>query len=184
MMVNEAKFRELVLYIAERSVGDETFGATKLNKILFYSDFRAYGYSGSPITGARYRAMQNGPVPEEMSKIRSELESTNQAVVVPGTYFGYPQQRLVSLRAANVSLFTGQEIAIVDQVIQEFEALTARELSDQSHTEAAWRITPFGEYIPYSAVFLSSQHPSAYDILRGQEIAKEYGWTLAKDPAS
>lgn len=184
MMINELKFRELVLYIAERSVGDEKFGATKLNKILFYSDFRAYGYLGAPITGAHYRVLQNGPVPDEMSKIKEELERTMQAVVVPSTYFGYPQQRLISLRAADLSLFTGQEIAIVDQVIQEFEPLNAREVSDQSHSEAAWQVAPFGQYIPYSAVFLSSARPSAYDIQRGQEIANKYGWALPKDSAS
>ena len=33
------KFRELILYIAQESEGDPNFGATKLNKILFFCDF-------------------------------------------------------------------------------------------------------------------------------------------------
>ena len=36
---NERKFRELILNISEQSEGDSTFGAVKLNKLLFYIDF-------------------------------------------------------------------------------------------------------------------------------------------------
>ena len=36
---NDAKLRELVLYICYLSEGDNSFGKVKLNKILFYADF-------------------------------------------------------------------------------------------------------------------------------------------------
>ena len=51
---NEGKFKELVLYIASRCERDPTFGAVKLNKELFFSDFWAYAEFGEPITGAEY----------------------------------------------------------------------------------------------------------------------------------
>jgi len=38
---NDRKFQELLLYVAARCEGAPTFGATKLNKILFFADFLA-----------------------------------------------------------------------------------------------------------------------------------------------
>ncbi len=45
------KLRELVLYIADKCEEDRTFGAVKLNKILFYADFISFAEYGEPITG-------------------------------------------------------------------------------------------------------------------------------------
>ena len=61
-----SKFRELVLYIAEQSEGDPRFGAVKLNKILYYSDFEAFRVLGESITGATYRKLSEGPAPLQM----------------------------------------------------------------------------------------------------------------------
>ena len=44
---NEGKFRELILYVARRSEDDKYFGAVKLNKILYFSDFNAYRELGN-----------------------------------------------------------------------------------------------------------------------------------------
>jgi len=37
--IDERKFKELILYVADKCSDDPDFGAVKLNKILFYSDF-------------------------------------------------------------------------------------------------------------------------------------------------
>ena len=58
------KFKELILYVCEKSATDPNFGATKLNKILFLSDFWAYAYCGRPITGVEYMKLRFGPAPE------------------------------------------------------------------------------------------------------------------------
>jgi len=49
--VNQDKFRELVLYLSEKSQDDKKFGATKLNKILYFCDFGSYVKLGQPVTG-------------------------------------------------------------------------------------------------------------------------------------
>ena len=61
----EAKraLRELILFIADRCEDEPTFGATKLNKILFYADFLSYALYGEPIAGVTYRKLERGPVP-------------------------------------------------------------------------------------------------------------------------
>ena len=55
------KFRELIIYISKRSKSDPWFGAIKLNKILYHSDFRAFERFGVPLTGVRYWRLQQGP---------------------------------------------------------------------------------------------------------------------------
>ena len=58
---DDDRFKELVLYVCEKCVADPRFGATKLNKILYFADFLAYAESGEPITGMEYRENLNGP---------------------------------------------------------------------------------------------------------------------------
>ena len=50
---SRSRFRELILYCALKSETHRFFGATKLNKCLFYADFLAYRALGSSITGGR-----------------------------------------------------------------------------------------------------------------------------------
>ena len=58
---SDAKLAELILYIAGRCLGDETFDDAKLKEILFACDFGAYAHFGKSITGAEYVA--DGPPP-------------------------------------------------------------------------------------------------------------------------
>ncbi len=57
IVVDRTKLGELMLFISKRTAEDRRFGATKLNKVLFFSDFLAYRLLGDPITGAQYRKL-------------------------------------------------------------------------------------------------------------------------------
>lgn len=177
---NERKFKELLLYIAENSADDPRFGATKLNKILFYSDFLHYGLHGDAITGATYQRLDRGPAPRELLPMQQELtEDEGDAEVIERTHFGYPQKRLTPKRDPDLSIFNGDEITVVDAVIEHFHKHNAREVSEISHAELAWKIADDRQEIPYNAVFLASQETTPADIDRAQEIAREHGWTAA-----
>ena len=71
---DEQKLRELILLIARSSERDEHFGATKLNKILFYSDFWAYRKLGRSITGEVYRKLEHGPAPKRLLPVVRRME--------------------------------------------------------------------------------------------------------------
>nr|MBC8452856.1 DUF4065 domain-containing protein [Chloroflexota bacterium] len=73
------KFRELLLYVSERSKEDPRYGATKLNKILYYADFGAFRILGAPITGARYRRLHEVPVPIQWIDERNKIVSDQRA---------------------------------------------------------------------------------------------------------
>ena len=56
---DEEKLSELILYISQKCATDPKFGAVKLNKILYLSDFLAFGNWGEPITGVEYQHLSH-----------------------------------------------------------------------------------------------------------------------------
>src|SRR5579884_3151713 len=109
---DEEKLGELILYISQKSAVDPKFGAIKLNKILYLSDFLAFGHWGKPITGVPYQHLPKGPAPKRLLPVRDELKSKGDlAIQELPLKSGNMQKRTVNLRDPNLSLFTGEEIA-------------------------------------------------------------------------
>lgn len=152
-MESDAKLKELSLYIAERSKNDPYFGATKLNKILFASDFFSYGQRGKSITDAEYAHRNRGPTPHRMPLILEALKTENRGIVEETTFFGHTQKRLIALTGADTSAFREDELRFVDSVIDYFRSWNATQLSEWTHTLLPWLLTREGEKIPYYTVF-------------------------------
>lgn len=169
---NGKKFRELLLYIAERSKTDPRFGATKLNKLMYYADFAAYRILGSPITGAKYRKLQEGPVPRQLTAERDKLIGGNRAHIEHRQYYSSVQQRIVPDEEPDLSLFTKAELAIVDEVLEDLWPLDARGVSDRSHQEPGWLAANNREEIPYHTAWLSSDPISPEEEAFGHDLAK------------
>ena len=152
------KFRELVVYVAKGSAADPTFGAIKLNKILYYSDFASYRQLGQPITGATYRKFFEGPAPVELPDVRRELIDSGGATSEERPYFAGSLVRLVIRvgREPNRELFKPGELEIVDQVVDFFEGKTEREVADFSHKEPGWVAARDREDIPYETAWMTS----------------------------
>ncbi len=172
---NEKKFQELILHIANLSEDDPRFGATKLNKLLFYMDFGSYRLLGAPMTGATYQHLPAGPAPRELLGARDFLVDCGAAVVENRPYFAGNQARIVPQRDADISLFSEEELAILSDVISEFWAYNARNISEYSHQEWAWRVTEDFEDIPYEAAWVSSDPLTPEQIATGREIAAKAG---------
>ncbi len=148
---------ELVLYVAQKSEDDPQFGATKLNKILFYSDFGAWFKLGTSITGEEYVRREYGPTPRTVLAAISTLEASGRAVQREMTFGAYRQRRLVPLHDADLSIFTATEIAYVDGVIDWLRRLSATEVSNLSHSFPGWCLATDGETIPYFTALLASE---------------------------
>jgi hypothetical protein len=158
------RLKELVVYIAERSAGDTRFGMTKLNKILFYADFRSYLRSGKSITGAVYQHLPEGPAPHQMLPCLQSLTRGREIIEKHEPTYAGTQRRLIATREAELGSFTGTEIAVVDQVISEFAPLTNVAASQLSHATVAWRLTHLKQEVPYQAAYLSDDDPSEDDL--------------------
>jgi len=175
---DEAKLAELILYISQKCATDPKFGATKLNKILYLSDFLAFGSWGEPMTGVPYRHLRMGPAPTRLVPVRDALEKSGKLVVqtLP-LRSGKKQTRTVNLTEPNLKVFSGREIALVDSIIEDLWDLDAEESSEFSHRFVGWKMTKEGDPIPYGSIFLSDEPLSAAEIQRGQELARELGLT-------
>ena len=179
---DERKFRELILYISQNCANDPSFGAVKLNKILFFADFAHFAHYGKPLTGIEYRKLNQGPVPRRLIPIRESMIANRELAVQEMPIVGsLVQQCPVNLRQPNLDLFTAKEIALVDAVIKALDGLTAKKTSDLSHGMQAWKLAEDGQTIPYGAVFLGNSKPTERDIARGLEIAKEHGLLVAAE---
>jgi hypothetical protein len=173
------RFKELVLYIALKSSADEQFGATKLNKLLSNSDFRAYLELGKPITGARYQHSPQGPTARALLPAQDELLDHGEAQVELRDYYGKEQVRLVALREPNLEAFAPEELALVDDEIRKSWGKDAATMSYLSHVGGrGWQITTDGQDIPYESAFLSPDVPPVTAIALGQEIADKHGWSV------
>ncbi len=167
-----AKFKELVLYLAEKSAEDPLFGATKLNKLLFFCDFLAYGQFGRSLTGARYQKLSHGPAPRQLLPVQRELEAEGAASVQTRQFFNQVQKRLIALRPPNLALFTGEEVTLVNTLLDVLHRYNASDVSALSHLELGWRLADEGEDIPYETVFLAAPSLTPDDIEGGQRLRR------------
>lgn len=171
----KARLKEAMLYVAGICAGDNKFGAVKLSKILCFADMLSYAKHGKAITGAKYKSMQNGPVPISLHDLKDEMVASQEIVVRKIPVMDYQQHCYVPLRDANLESFSGRDIAIINQVIDYLRDKTATEVSELSHT-IAWRVYQNAEYIPMESFFLSGEGVTDKDIARAQELIQEHGW--------
>jgi uncharacterized phage-associated protein len=178
---DEAKFAEMVLYVAHALEADRSGGATKLNKVLFFADFAHVRRTGRPISGADYQKLPNGPAPRRLLPVRRELQASGAAELVTEHYLGYEQHRLHALRSADISVFSAQELATLDSVLGDLVDLTAAQVSQLSHEEAGWMVTEEGDTIDYATAYIAAEQVSTPTSRRlAAEVAERYGL----DPAS
>lgn len=173
----QERFRELVLYVSKRCADDDAFGATMLNKILYYADFQAYERLGMPLTGVPYFRIKNGPAPFHVMKVRRDLVEEGALLIKEVPYGNYVQHRSIALRDADLSLFSKGELEIVDQVIEALSGKTATKISFESH-KIAWHVLSNKERIPYESAFFSDEGATTVDIKEARRLNEKYGWEL------
>jgi hypothetical protein len=64
MAYSADKMQQVILFFLER-INNVHLGRTKLMKLLYYVDFDHYERHGRTVTGAAYRKLPHGPVPQE-----------------------------------------------------------------------------------------------------------------------
>lgn len=166
----DTKLAELTLYIAKKSEGDSTFGSTKLNKLLFFADFLAYLNWGKPITEQEYQCIERGPAPRRIVIVKEDLMRKGEATKRIDNYFGFPQEKFITLREPNLDNFTGNEIDLVNSIINQWWGITARQISDYSHNFIGWQNAEEGETIKYETALVSDRELSAEEMEYANKI--------------
>ncbi|TXI80017.1 MAG: DUF4065 domain-containing protein [Flavobacteriales bacterium] len=122
---------------------------TKMNKLLFYADFRHYQLHGVSISGAPYRAVTWGPVPKQFDALFDHVARTGKVDFVqkelPDGNLGgqfLPRQAAGHAngpRSFREILFEESELAVLREVAERFAMDDARSIIEISHREEAWQ---------------------------------------------
>jgi len=142
-----AKLKAMMEYILSKG---RFVYKTNLNKLLFYSDMTAFYLHGRGISGSVYLNRPFGPVADPAAEILEDLVKTGRVKIADRTKH-YESSAEIS------SLLDDKEIEVLDWVIEKYGEMGAREISDLSHNERAYKDTRPNEPIAYSyAKFLKT----------------------------
>ncbi len=149
--MEHVKLDALVHYICFRCENPAQLGATKLNKVLWYSDVFAFARDGVSITGGTYVKRQFGPVPKDILASRARLRASGALIEREMSNYGYPQVQFFALTPADISIFSAEQISLVDSVLDHIcSNHTAASISQRSH-DLVWEVAAIGEEIPMAA---------------------------------
>ena len=136
------KMAAMVSYFASRS---SDLYKTKLNKLLFYSDFANYYLNGTSISGSRYVHLPYGPVPEGYEET---LETLNHYGVIDVSKQNSAELIRFGGKSA-AGFLSPDETRSLDWVLENFGSMSASQLTEISHRERAYKNTRAGEEIAY-----------------------------------
>jgi hypothetical protein len=176
MQFEHGKFKALLHYVVWKAGDIDGFGATKLYKILWFSDARAYMLFGTPITGETYIREKYGPLPQHAITVLKELANDGAIRISQDEYFNKPIRRFHSERVPDKLSLDAKQRDIVDYWIKHIaEEHTAASISEESH-DYAWEIAKLGEVIPYHAIFANRiRDPDGDELAWAVRRAKELG---------
>lgn len=170
------KLKNLILYIARKVQDDgyERFGTLKLNKVLFFADMYAYLQHGQSITGGDYQKQPLGPTLRRLLPVQEEMKQEGTFAEQEVQVIDYKERRPIALKEPDLSLFSGWEIALVDEVMRTFRTPNTDTVSEISHRFAGWRVVEVGDSIPYEAIFISREQPEEPVLAYGADLAADY----------
>jgi len=148
MATSSDKMEQVILFFLER-INNVHLGRTKLMKLLYYVDFDHFEKHGRSVTGAAYRKLPHGPVPDKAQKVIEEMARKGAVKEVRIKRADYAQHRLITQARFEASRFTGDELQTLEKVAQKWEDATAKQIEAASHAEAPWLATRDGARIDY-----------------------------------
>ncbi|TDO96068.1 type II toxin-antitoxin system antitoxin SocA domain-containing protein [Flavobacterium sp. 245] len=111
---------------------------TKVNKLLFYSDFLNYQRFGSSIFGITYKAIPFGPVPVEYEKIFKHLYDDASIDIEQFQIDHNYAEKFIPHLKFNKDLFNNVELKVLEDVASAFKNKNTTEIVNISHLEPAW----------------------------------------------
>lgn len=156
--IDERKYEMAVLFFANK-IRNGTLGKLKLMKLLYYLDFDFFEKYGHSITGDEYLRFEHGPVPRMAEKILAQMRGKKIKIVNRKMPQGYnDQQHIEPLIEFNPSLFTKEEILMLEEVADKWEKFTGAEMKSASHGEAPWIATKPNNVIDYNLSYYRNKY--------------------------
>lgn len=142
--LNLDKLLNMVLIFCENGVFK-----TKLNKLLFYADFKYFKEFGVSISGARYAHILYGPSPNDYEYLYKIFENNGfislQEISFPDGNTGekiYPAGK-------GADILNSDELKVVCEINKYFRSFSSNDIKDFSHLEEGYKNTRDGDLISY-----------------------------------
>jgi transcriptional regulator with XRE-family HTH domain len=148
-----SKFKNVLLYILERCAGKPNVGETVLYKLLYFSDFNYFELYEEHLTGAKYRKLPYGPVPQKLDIIIGQMMEMGMIQRIKTAYFDKVQTRYIPLAKADLTKLKASEKEVIDKVIEQMSDWSASAISSYSHKDMPWLASKEGEEINYELAF-------------------------------
>jgi uncharacterized phage-associated protein len=168
MAYSADKMQQVILFFLER-INNVHLGRTKLMKLLYYVDFDHYEMHGKSVTGATYRKLPHGPVPQQAKELIRDMAGKGLVLEMKAKRSVFAQHRLITQAKFNPAMFSGDEMQTLDRVAKEWENCTGAQIEAASHAEAPWSATKDGKVIDYELAHY--RHPMGAEPL-DQALAK------------
>lgn len=152
-ILNVGKFKNVLLYILEKCAGKPNVGETVLYKLLYFSDFNYYELYEEHLTGAKYKKLPFGPVPQKLNTMINQMIEEGVLKRVKTNYHGFPQTRYLPLEKADLTKLKASETEVLDSVIEQMSDWSAAAISNYSHKDLPWEVTDDGKDISYELAF-------------------------------
>lgn len=154
MVINKIKYEQVILYLCSR-LDNEIRGKKKLAKLLYYVDFDFFEKNNTSVTGDTYRALPMGPFPLKMESIVKDMEMTGKISYDKiEEHDGYrPTEIIHCIEKPDISVFSEEELFIIDRVVKKYGHLNGKQLEDLTHAEAPYIATKAQDDITYELSF-------------------------------
>ncbi|MBI3253041.1 MAG: DUF4065 domain-containing protein [Candidatus Omnitrophica bacterium] len=157
------KFKEVLLYILNRVGSRPNVGETVIWKLLYFVDFDFYEKYEEHLIGATYIKNKFGPTPVESAKILSKMVESGDITPIKSQRAGYDQKKYIPNREPDLSNLKGNEIKLIDEVLERLSHMGARQISEYSHGDIPWVTTEEQVPIDYESVFYRTPQYSVRD---------------------
>jgi transcriptional regulator with XRE-family HTH domain len=164
---NINKFKQVFLYVLEKTAGKPNVGMTVLYKLLYFIDFDYYEKYEKQLMGLTYIRNHHGPTPREFAKVVEGMKEHGEIEEVKSQYFTFEQLKYLPHQRADLSVLGAQEIELVDSVLARYGDKSATELSNLSHEDTPWSVAKEGENIEYEHVFY---RPEKFSVRQYDEL--------------
>jgi len=152
-LTNEDKYKEVLMEILKSGADDRDgkITKTKLAKLIYLADFAWYYQNLEPMTGARYRRLQQGPVPNlyfstidslfEQGLVNIEINRDAQMICLSEVGKNTKQKKL-----------NQKEKDLIKKIAIKWKNKRTNEIVAFTHNQLPYKICNPGEVIPYELI--------------------------------
>lgn len=150
------KFKQVLLYVLQKVGAKPNVGMTVLYKLLYFIDFDYYEKYEKQLIGLTYIKNTHGPTPREFKKVVDEMMEDENIVEVKSKFFAYDQKKFLPRTQPDLSLLSGRELEMIDDVLDRYADRSAAQLSEMTHRDMPWKATEHGQNIDYEFAYYRS----------------------------